>query len=274
MLRRRKGLIWILAGVVVAVLAGVAAMLALRAAISTVQVPVAEAPLTRSVVVASRFIARRSTLTYADLEIKELPEDSIRSGAIVRTEDAAGRITLTEFNQGEMILAQNLLEVTAEGAPEAGEPSLGEALEEEEVAVALQATDLMNRFGVLQPGDKVDLLFSVNVVGKTYQEEVPRGGLVALNALQNLEVLQIVAIKTQEEGTEEGAEEQPVVEERLIVLIADPQQAVILKYLKDSAGAIDFALRSPTSERLFEVEAVTINYLADRYKIVPPEPLD
>ena len=271
MLRGRRGLIWILAGVVIAILAGLAAMLALRAAISTVQVPEPEAPLTRPVVVASQFVERRSTLTNADVEIRELPQDSIRSGAIVKEEDAIGRITLTQLNQGEMILAQNLLEVTAEGEPEAGEPSISEALEEDEVAVSLRATDLMSRFGVLQPGDKVDLLFSVNVVGKTVQEEVPRGGLVALNALQNLEILQIV---TRAAPQEEGAEEEAVQQERLIVLIADPQQAVILKYLKDSGGTIDFALRSPTSEQLFDVEAVTINYLAERYEIVPPEPLD
>jgi len=270
MLRGRRGLIWILAGAVLAVLAGLAAMLALQAAISTVQVPVAEAPLTRPVVVASQFVARRSTLTDADVEIKELPQDSIRSGAIVTEDDAIGKITLTELNQGEMILAQNLLDVTAEGEPERGEPSLAEALEEDEVAVSLRATDLMSRFGILQAGDKVDLLFSINVVGKTYQEEVPRGGLVALNALQNLEILQIVTTKTQEEG----AEEEAAPEERFIVLIADPQQAVILKYLKDSGGVIDFALRSPASEQLFDVEAVTINYLAERYTIVPPEPLD
>jgi pilus assembly protein CpaB len=270
MLRGRRGLIWILAGAVLAVLAGVAAMLALRAAISSMQVPVAEAPLTRPVVVASRFIARRSTLTAADVEIRELPEDSIRSGAIVKTEDAVGKITLTELNQGEMILAQNLLDVTAEGAPEGPEPSLAEALEEDEVAVSVRATDLMSRFGVLQPGDKVDVLFSVNVVGKTFQEEIPRGGLVAFNAIQGLEILQIATIRTTQEGQEEGT----AVEERLIVLVADPQQAVILKYLKDSGGVIDFALRSPASEQLFDVEAVTINYLAERYEIVPPEPLD
>jgi Flp pilus assembly protein CpaB len=271
MLRGRRGVIWILAGALMAILAGVAAMLALRAAISSVQVPEPEAPLTRSVVVASRFVERRSTLTAADVEIKGLPQDSIRSGAIVKEEDAIGRITLTQLNQGELILAQNLLEVSAEGGPEAGEPSLAEALEEDEVAVSLRATDLMSRFGLLQPGDKVDLLFSVNVIGKTYQEEVPRGGLVALNALQNLEILQIVTKTTpQQEGAEEGA----VQEERLIVFIADPQQAVILKYLKDSGAVIDFALRSPTSEQLFDVETVTINYLAQRYQIVPPEPLD
>lgn len=259
------------AGAVLAVLAGVAAMLALRAAISTVEVPEPQAALTRPVVVASRYVARRSTLTNADVEIRELPEDAIRSGAVLKTEDAVGRITLTELNQGEMLLAQNLLEVTGEAAPEEVEVSIAEALEEDEVAVALRATDLMSRFGVLHAGDKVDVLFSINVVGKTYQEEVPRGGLAALTAVQDLEILQIVSSR---QPTEEESEEaqQPV--ERLIVLIADPQEAVILKYLKDSGGVIDFALRSPTSERLFDVEVVTINYLAERYGITPPEPLD
>lgn len=261
-----------IAGGVLAVLAGVAAMLALRAAISTMQVPEAEAPLTRPVVVASRFVARRSVLSAADLEIKELPEDAIRSGAVVKKEDAIDRITLTELNRGETVLAQNLLEVTAEEAPEEGEPSIGEALNEDEVAVALRATDLMSRFGLLHAGDKVDVLFSVNVVGKTYQEEVPRGGLVAVTAVQDLEILQIVAKKQPAEEEAEGEGE--VVEERLILLIADPQEALILKYLKDSGGAIDFALRAPTSERLFDVEPVTINYLATLYGIVPPEPLD
>lgn len=269
MLRTRRGILWMVAGAVLALLAGLAAMWALRTAISTVEVPEAEAPLTRAVVVATHLIPRRAVLSEADVEIKELPEDSIRSGAVVRTEDAVGRITLTEFNQGEIVLAQNLLEITEEGAPEEAEVSLAEALNEDEVAVALRATDLMSRFGVLHAGDKVDLLFSVNVVGKTYQEDIPRGGLVALTAVQDLEILQIVSDRP---PAEEGEEEQP--QERLIILIADPQEAVILKYLKDSGGVIDFALRAPTSEQLFEVEPVTINYLATRYGIVPPEPLD
>ena len=266
-----------LAGGVIAALAGLAAMFALRVAVSTVQVTPVEAPLTRPVVVAAHLVPRRTVLSEADVEVRELPEDSIRSGAVVKIEDAIGRVTLTELNEGEIILAQNLLEITAEGVPEEAEVSVAGALNEDEVAVALPATDLMSRFGVLQAGDKVDVLFFVNVVGKTYAyvqcdecEKVPRGGLVALTTVQDLEILQIVAEQpTAEKG---GGEQQPG--ERVIVVIADPQEAVILKYLKDSGGVIDFALRSPTNERLFETEPVTINYLARRYGIIPPEPLD
>ncbi len=88
--------------------------------------------------------------------------------------------------------------------------------------------------------------------------------------MQDLEILQLV---TGAEPAEEGEEEKQQ-STKLIVLIADPQEAVILKYLRDSGGKIDFALRAPTSEQLFTIEPVTINYLADRYGIVPPEPLD
>ena len=270
MFHKRRGYLWMLAGGVVAAFAGLVAMFALRTAVSTVQVSPVEAPLTRPVVVAAHLLTRRSILSETDLEIRELPEDSIRSGAVVKIEDAVGRITLTELNEGEIIVTQNLLDITAEGAPEEAEVSVAEALNEDEVAVALPATDLMSRFGVVQAGDKVDVLFSVTVMGKTLEEEVPRGGLVALTTVQDLEILQIVADKPAAEQGEEG--QQPG--ERLIVLITDPQEAVILKYLKDSGGVIDFALRAPTSEQLFETEPVTINYLARRYGIIPPEPLE
>jgi len=215
-------------------------------------------------------LERRSVLSEEDVEIRELPEDAIRSGAVVNLEDAVGRITLTELNEGEIILTQDLLDVTVEGEAEEREVSLAEALEEDEVAVALPATDLMTRFGVVMPGDKVDVLFSVNVVGKTLVEDVSRGGLVALTTLQDLEILQIVVEKPPAEEGQEGEQ----LEEGLIVLIVEPQDAVILKYLKDSGGVIDFALRAPTSDRLFVTEPVTINYLARRYGIIPPEPLD
>jgi len=109
------------------------------------------------------------------------------------------------------------------------------------------------------------------VVGKTLLEEVPRGGLVALTTVQDLEILQIAAEKP---AIEEGEEGEQLPSERLLILIVDPQEAVIIKYLKDSGGVIDFALRAPTSERLFDTEPVTINYLARRYGIIPPEPLD
>jgi pilus assembly protein CpaB len=259
------------AGGVLAILAGVLSLLALRAALSTVQVAPPEAPLTRPVVVAVRLVPRRSVLTQADVETRELPEDSIRSGAVVKVEDAVGKITLTELTEGQIVLAQNLLDVGAEGGPQEAEVSLAEALEEGEVAVALPVTDIMTKYGVVQPGDKVDVLFTANVVGKTYQEDVPRGGLVALMAVQNLEVLHIV---TETPPAQEGEEAQAKPVPQLVVLIATPQDAVILKYLKDSGSVIDFALRSPTSEQLFQTEAVTINYLAEKYGIVPPEPLD
>jgi len=49
---------------------------------------------------------------------------------------------------------------------------------------------------------------------------------------------------------------------------------VVLKYLRDSVGQIDLALRSPTNNTLFDVDPVNINYLVLRYGIALPQPLE
>ena len=58
------------------------------------------------------------------------------------------------------------------------------------------------------------------------------------------------------------------------MLKIDPQDAVVLKYLRDSVGSIDLALRSETNSTLFDTQPVNINYLVLRYGIVLPQPLE
>ena len=52
-----------------------------------------------------------------------------------------------------------------------------------------------------------------------------------------------------------------------ILLALDPQDALVLKHLKDSGAIVDIVLRSPTSRQLFELEPVMPEYLVDRYKL-------
>ena len=48
----------------------------------------------------------------------------------------------------------------------------------------------------------------------------------------------------------------------------------MLKYLRDSGGSIQLALRSGENDALFTVQPVNINYLMLRYGIVLPQPLE
>jgi hypothetical protein len=94
---------------------------------------------------------------------------------------------------------------------------------------------------------------------------------VSVLALQNLQVLQIIEEPTQQ-PVEEG--ETPPPRNRALVLKIDPQDAVVLKYLRDSLSVLDLALRNPENETLFSVEPVNINYLVLRYGISLPQPLE
>ncbi len=50
-----------------------------------------------------------------------------------------------------------------------------------------------------------------------------------------------------------------------MLLALDPQDALILKHLKDTGAIMDFVIRSPTSNLLFELEPVSVDYLVDLF---------
>ena len=47
-----------------------------------------------------------------------------------------------------------------------------------------------------------------------------------------------------------------------------PQDALVLKHIKDAGGIIDIVLRAPTSEARFELSPVMAEYLRDRFELV------
>jgi Flp pilus assembly protein CpaB len=139
-------------------------------------------------------------------------------------------------------------------------------------------------------GDHVDVLFTLDLIlekpmyiedlatveeAQLYQAIERDQSLddVSVLTLQNLEVLQIIE-EPQVEGQEQAQQEAPQPRQRALILKIDPQDAVVLKYLRDSVGTVDLALRSPENEALFNVQPVNINYLMLRYGIVLPQPLE
>jgi Flp pilus assembly protein CpaB len=139
------------------------------------------------------------------------------------------------------------------------------------------------------PGDHVDVLFTLDLILEkpmyiaditTLEEAQLYTSIerdqsldnVSVLTLQNLEVLQIIEEPQVEEAQ---TEEQPAtLPQRALVLKVDPQDAVVLKYLRDSIGKVDLALRSPENAVLFNVQPVNVNYLMLRYGVVLPQPLE
>lgn len=270
---RLRGFLWLIAGVFVAALAGGVAFVALsRATAERAATGQILAPQQR-VVVAARLVGIRDVLTAEHLEVKEIPVETVPEGAIADVDQAIGRISLVELYPGEVILAQRLLDpnvVSPDGR-------MALVMADDEVLLAFPASDLLSQVEVLKPGDRVDFLF-------THQLPIDRGtgflpfgqspGPVAAETGEEAQVetvtfdlLQNVAIAAiVRQVSQEGTQGAP----RALLLAVAPQDALVLKYMKDVGATMDLVLRAPGAEGEFVVEPVDLDYVINGY-IVPTE---
>jgi len=256
MLRRRSGCIWIAAGVAMALLAGLLVFLVmLRSSEGTPPEP--RAP-TVEVVVASRAMDIREVIQQGDVALRTAPADIVPETALRQISDAVGRLTIIPLSPGEMLLSSHVISPTIKGA------HIGWTMDQDKVAMAFPANDLMSRNYLLQPGDHVDILFSIGVEAR----DEDTGGLVTFNALQNLEIAAIVKPSGQAAQITEGGTRDTG--PAAIVFALDPQDALVLKHLHDRGGTVDIVLRAPEVTEQFETQPVNINYLLDRYQIRIP----
>jgi hypothetical protein len=56
-----------------------------------------------------------------------------------------------------------------------------------------------------------------------------------------------------------------------LVVAVDPQDAVTLKYFVDAGANVSIGLRPPKLTTIFDILPETINYIADKFGIKPPE---
>ncbi len=63
------------------------------------------------------------------------------------------------------------------------------------------------------------------------------------------------------------AEGQQAAAPTALLLVVNPQDALVLKYLRDNGAVMDQVLRAPGAEQPFTVEPVDMNYLVNRYRV-------
>jgi pilus assembly protein CpaB len=259
-MKKRSGCIWIAAGVVIALLAGLLAYVTIKNATQAKQVT-PEAP-TVDVVVSTRALGIRDQIQTTDVELRKAPADIVPNSAARSLEQVVGLLTMVPLAPDEMILTTNVVSPTMKGE------HVAFLMDKTKVAMAFPAGDLMTRIDMLKPGDHVDLLFSLDVAAGGDG----RGGPVTFNALQNLEVAAVV--HSQDLGAEASSQAAGKVVAPLAIIFAlDPQDALVLKHLKDIGGGVDIVLRAPEATEITETQTVNINYIIDRYRVrIPVEP--
>jgi pilus assembly protein CpaB len=252
--KRRSGVIWIAAGILLAIIAGgLAFVFILR--VSQAQTPEEKAP-ELDVVFATRFLEEQQLIGSGDVELRRAPVDVVPENAIRDVQQAVGQLTLAEISPGEMIVSSNVI------SPTIAAERAAFTMDDDQVAMAFPARDLMSSNQLLKAGDRVDVLFSVEITVES--EDEAEAEVMTFNALQDLVIAAV--IRPRGLDAKAAAETEPAA----IIFALDPQDALVLKHLKDVGGTVDIVLRAPEAEGRFDTQPVHENYLIDRYELHLP----
>jgi len=269
---RASGCLWMAVGLILALLAGGVAYVTLQRATAAPKAGVAA--ITSPVVVAARPLPAGARLTDADLTIQNLPTDTVPQGALSTVAEASGQVTMIALNIGEMVLAHHLTR------PDITGENLAFTLPEGKVAVTLSPDDLLSRVQVIQPGDRVDILYSLEIpsFAKPLGQVDARSAApekekrqYTFGSLQNVVVVSVARGAVGEKASagitsagKGGAELGAVT---AYILALDPQDALVLKYLKDANAIMDLALRNIADETEHPMQPVDLLYLIDKYEL-------
>jgi Flp pilus assembly protein CpaB len=241
--------------------------------------PVSEA--TTDIIIATHDLAIGTVINREDVQVATVPVSLVPRDALLTIEAAVGKIATVHLVQGEMVLQHHLADPTNVSH------DVGYVIGEDQVLMAFPSTDLMSTLGVLQRGDNVDILASItvevsptnvaSVPGTSTEQQATVSRMFTFDALQRVQISAIVVdVVTQPSATTpiQGAIEPTPnpsdVTVRAYLLALNPQDALVLKNMQDAGAIFDIVLRSPTSNELFEVSPVTVEYLLQRYELQIP----
>ena len=240
--------------------------------------PVVES--TTDIVIATHDLAIGTVINREDIQTASIPVSLVPRDALLSIEAALGKIAAVHLIQGEMVLQHHLADPTNVSH------DIGYIIGDDQVLMAFPASDLMSGLGVLQRGDNVDIFASMTVevtptiiapaLGTTTEQEEKITRLFTFDAFQRVQISAIVADVVAESGTTAEGAAQPTpnpadIRVRAYLLAMTPQDALVLKHMRDTGAAFDIVLRSPTSNELFDVNPVTVDYLLQRYELTVPK---
>jgi pilus assembly protein CpaB len=218
----------------------------------------------QAVVIATRAVNRGAVLQDLDVGLKEVPTDTVPDGALTSTDEAIGKVSTIALVSGEVLLSSRLLE------PSKATSQVAFVVPAGKVVMAFPVTDLMSSLNLLQAGDTVDILFSLKVQAQAGQSG--QDYLSTFDALQNTKITAIVMppVPAAGKNSSSSSTKDVVAKPDALLLALDPQDALVLKHLKDADGIVDIVLRAPSDNQLFDTKPVDQRYLLDQYGIQAP----
>ncbi len=266
----QRGLLFILLGLVAAI-AAAAVVYGLSTGIANnkaaVSVPTALPQAGISIVVARQDIAANTKIITDMLALKQYPQDLVPADGYTSTAGLLNTTAKVLIQQGDPLRRGQFI---AAGGRSGSSINVAKG----RVLVAFPSTDILNSTGAVQPGDHVDILLTLPISGTARldagagTESQVNGGknIVSQATLQDIEVYS-VGEWTPPSGAG-GASAAPQQGLKIITFIVDHQEAVILKFVKDSGGVIDLVVRSLEEHGPAPTDPVNLDYLVDLYKFI------
>jgi len=273
---KTKAVLIVLAGLALVAI-GVLASILLIQRLQAGRQPAAEEGETvkTSVVVVTRDVFLGDQINAGDVKIATVPVEVAPRDALGAVEEAIGKIVKTDLVQGEMVLGHNLADPTNKNS------DLSFILAEDHVLLAFPADDLMSRENMVRRGDIIDIFATFTEDVKTVpdltgeaaagQSQEPQKRTFTVDTFQKVSVTALVVeVIQQEEGNTplQGGQQPTITKQtkiRSYLLALDPQDALVLKHLKDVGAEFDIVLRAPTSTVQFDLTPVTEEYIIEFY---------
>jgi len=290
---KTRGVIFILLGLILAL--GAAYMVmnisrqATEQAAAAISAGATPTPIPKSYVVVSKAdIPENTAISSDDLAEQELPTALAPPGAIAAPEIAVGKYSTATIYKGEIIVAPLLADNQRVNL-------LAKQIPDGKVAMAVTVNDTLNSLGVLRPGDHVDIILTLDLKSILPKTPIPPQATNNQNnnqtstqastqdegvtqnttqlTIQNAQILAIGAPAgdtTSSPPASGQATPNPqvtptprptpgVISPRTLTFLLDHQDAVTLKFIKDSGGSMDLVLRSPTDNKVAETHAETLD---------------
>jgi Flp pilus assembly protein CpaB len=266
---KTKAVFIVLGGLILVVIGVFASMLLIqRFQANQLPTTAVENTVKTTVVVVTRDLFLGDRITGTDVKLVSIPVENAPRDAITILAEAVGKITKTDFVQGEMVLSHNLADPTNINK------DLSYILSADHVLMAFPGDDLMSRESMVQRGDIVDIFATFSAKIKTNSGATattttttgePKAPEIRTFTVDSMQKVSITAMVLEVIAQENNAAAKPQSRINAYLLALNPQDALILKNLKDTGAIFDIVIRVPTSKAQFDLTPVTEEYLVEYY---------
>jgi Flp pilus assembly protein CpaB len=280
--RKRLGLILIGGGVILALIVGVM----VYTQVSDAERVKAQLPTAR-VVIATQDIPARTEIAASMINIQTVPNELVQAGAATKVEDVVGKFTPNAVTKGEVINTQKIGPIAAKNAPSF-------SIEKGKVMYVMPVSFAGTQFSLaqvnaLRSGDRVDLLYTtINAPQNLSSDQRASVDANPIPYLQTRIMLQDLRIQEIGSYAADGslvpaggdpAKGGTSIASANIIFVVDPEEALVLKWLKDAAtfykqSNVEMVLRSPADDQQADNNlVVNFNYMQQKYNLAPPPSL-